>query len=70
MTVLEKINPYEFLPDKFIIIEREIYLNCAAGYGTTKLSNTFFENKLKVRATTRNWNTVNKLMELAIRSEF
>jgi uncharacterized protein (DUF1697 family) len=62
---IEKINQFDFLPDKFIIIEREIYLNCAAGYGTTKLSNTFFENKLKVRATTRNWNTVNKLLELA-----
>jgi uncharacterized protein (DUF1697 family) len=63
--IIEKINHFDFLPDKFIIIESEIYLDCAAGYGTTKLSNTFFENKLKVRATTRNWNTVNKLLELA-----
>jgi uncharacterized protein (DUF1697 family) len=62
---IEKINHFEFLPDKFIIVEREIYLNCAAGYGTTKLSNTFFENKFKMRATTRNWKTVNKLLELA-----
>jgi uncharacterized protein (DUF1697 family) len=62
---IEKINPFNFLPDKFFIVEREIYLNCASGYGTTKLSNTFFENKFKVKATTRNWNTVNKLLELA-----
>jgi uncharacterized protein (DUF1697 family) len=26
----------------------------------------FFENKLKVTATTRNWNTVNKLLAIAI----
>jgi len=65
---VEKINHFDFLPDKFIINEKEVYLNCAAGYGTTKLSNTFFENKLKVRATTRNWNTVNKLLELAIKT--
>jgi len=62
---VEKINHFDFLPDKFFFFGKEIYLNCAAGYGTTKLSNTFFENKLKVRATTRNWNTVNKLFELA-----
>jgi uncharacterized protein (DUF1697 family) len=62
---IEKINPLGFLPDKFRIIEREIYIDCAGGYGTTKLSNTFFENKLKVRATTRNWNTAKKLFELA-----
>jgi uncharacterized protein (DUF1697 family) len=29
------------------------------------LSNNFFEQKLKVKATTRNWKTVNKLVELA-----
>lgn len=62
---IEKINHFDFLPDKFIIIDREVYLDCSGGYGTTRLSNTFFENKLKVRATTRNWNTVNKLVELA-----
>jgi uncharacterized protein (DUF1697 family) len=62
---LEKINPVNYLPDRFIILGKEIYLDCAAGYGTTKLSNTFFENKLKVRATTRNWKTVNALVELA-----
>lgn len=62
---LDNINPFNFLPDKFKFNNREIYLDCASGYGTTKLSNTFFENKLKVKATTRNWNTVNKLLELA-----
>lgn len=62
---VEKLSHLSFLPDRFIIIEKEVYLNCAGGYGTTKLSNTFFENKLKVKATTRNWNTVNKLTELA-----
>jgi uncharacterized protein (DUF1697 family) len=64
-TDIEKIRPFNSLPDKFHFNRREIYLNCASGYGTTKLSNTFFENKLKVKATTRNWNTVNKLLELA-----
>jgi uncharacterized protein (DUF1697 family) len=60
-----KINPFDFKPDTFIISKKEIYINCASGYGTTKLSNTFFESRLKVRATTRNWKTVNNLVELA-----
>ena len=62
---IEKINQFDFFPDKFIILGREVYLDCAGGYGTTKLSNNFFESKLKIKATTRNWNTVNKLVELA-----
>jgi uncharacterized protein (DUF1697 family) len=52
-------------PDQFIIIEKEIYLHCPNGYGISKLSNNFFENKLKVSATTRNWKTVNKLAAMA-----
>jgi uncharacterized protein (DUF1697 family) len=66
---IQKIRPFDFLPDKFHFNRREIYLNCASGYGTTKLSNTFFENKLKVKATTRNWKTVNKLLELVKETE-
>jgi len=55
----------DFPPDQFIIIEKEIYLHCPDGYGISKLSNNFFENKLKVIATTRNWRTVNKLADMA-----
>jgi uncharacterized protein (DUF1697 family) len=51
--------------DRFILNGREIYLYCPGGYGNTKLSNAFFESKLKVIATTRNWNTVNKLLEIS-----
>jgi uncharacterized protein (DUF1697 family) len=51
--------------DRFKIREKEIYLYCPNGYGTSKLSNNFFERKFKVTATTRNWKTVNKLVELA-----
>ena len=59
---IEKLN---FSPDEFVITGREIYLHCPGGYGNTKLSNNFFEKKLFVKATTRNWNTVNKLWEMA-----
>jgi uncharacterized protein (DUF1697 family) len=51
--------------DEYMISGQEIYLFCPNGYGKTKLSNSFFEKKLKVAATTRNWKTVNALYEIA-----
>ncbi|HOZ83777.1 MAG TPA: DUF1697 domain-containing protein [Bacteroidia bacterium] len=51
--------------DLFVFGERCIYLYCPDGYGNTKLTNSFFESKLKVTATTRNWKTVNELLRLA-----
>jgi uncharacterized protein (DUF1697 family) len=54
-----------YLPDRFDVIGREVYLHCPDGYGRTKLTNAFWERKLGVAATTRNWRTVNKLLEMA-----
>jgi len=51
--------------DDFALGEQEIFLFCPGGYGTTKLSNTFFEKKLGVIATTRNWKTINALYAMA-----
>jgi len=42
-----------------------VYLYCPMGYGVSKISNTFFERKLSVRATTRNWQTVTALERMA-----
>jgi uncharacterized protein (DUF1697 family) len=52
-------------PDRFHCCGQEIYLYCPNGFGGTKLSITTFEKLLAVGATTRNWNTVNKLWEMA-----
>jgi uncharacterized protein (DUF1697 family) len=51
--------------DRFNCCGREIFLHCPNGFGRTKLSINAFEKILSVRATTRNWNTVNKLREMA-----
>jgi uncharacterized protein (DUF1697 family) len=64
---IEIIESLSFAFDRFMISGKEIYLYCPGGYGNTKLSNSFFESKLKVTATTRNWNTVNKLLELSLK---
>ena len=52
--------------DSFRLVGREIYLYCPGGYGNTRFSNTFFEKKLGVAATTRNWRTVNVLASMAV----
>lgn len=58
------LNPEAYLPDTFHISGKVIYLYTPGGYGSTKLSNTFFENKLKITATTRNWKTIQELYTL------
>ncbi|MDQ1418687.1 MAG: hypothetical protein QOJ52_649 [Acidimicrobiaceae bacterium] len=51
-------------PDEFRLLGRQVYLYCPNGYGRTKLNNAFFERKLAVAATTRNWRTVTNLAAL------
>ena len=63
--LVEKLNSVNYLPDEFIISGKAIYVYCPNGYGRTKINNNFFENKLKANATTRNWKTVNVLLDLA-----
>jgi uncharacterized protein (DUF1697 family) len=62
--LLEKIKVFQYLPDRYEIIGKNVFVFCAAGYGTSKLVNSFFESKLKTPATTRNWKTVMKLHEM------
>ncbi|PWB50581.1 MAG: hypothetical protein C3F13_16650 [Anaerolineales bacterium] len=50
----------EYAPGKM-----EVFLFCPNGYGKTKLSNSFFERKLGVPVTTRNWNTLEALYRMA-----
>ncbi|MCF4100382.1 DUF1697 domain-containing protein [Gillisia sp. M10.2A] len=52
-------------PDRFIIDGKEVFLYCEGKYHQSKLTNNFFEKKLKVPATTRNWKTILKLLELS-----
>jgi uncharacterized protein (DUF1697 family) len=56
----------DFSPDKFQVIGKDAFIFCSAGYSDSKLTNQFFESKLGVSATTRNWKTVVKLNELAM----
>lgn len=53
--------------DEWRLEGKEIYLHCPSGYGKTKLSNNLFERAFAVAATTRNWRTVNALLEMSTR---
>ena len=61
---LDKLENVDYSPDEFQIIGQDIFIYCEK-YGRTKLNNGFFERKLKVSATTRNWKTINKLLDIA-----
>lgn len=61
----ERLAGVAYPPDQFTLIGNDVFLYCPVSYGNTKLSNQFFESKLKVTATTRNWKTINQLVELA-----
>jgi uncharacterized protein (DUF1697 family) len=57
------LQPYKAPEEELMIMGREAYL-VTPGYGNSKLSNALVEKKLGVTATTRNWATVNKVLEL------
>lgn len=61
---VEKIAGTTFGKDSFALHGREVYIHCPDGYGSSKLNNNWFESKLNVRATTRNWRTVNELVRI------
>lgn len=62
---LDKIINVKYEQDEFNSIKKAVYLYCPNGSGNSKLTNTFFENKLKVNATTRNWKTALELLNIA-----
>lgn len=62
---IDKAVTVSYEPDKFKIDDKDVFICCAGKYHESKLTNTFFEKQLKVGATTRNWKTVMKLLELS-----
>jgi len=63
-TAVKVLKPLATGRERVRILNREIYLYCPDGYGNIKLSNNAVEKKLSVVATTRNWRTVNTLLEM------
>ncbi|MCX6219989.1 MAG: DUF1697 domain-containing protein [Bacteroidia bacterium] len=61
----DKIKNVNFQPVAFRLLGSAIYLYCPAGYSKSKLTNGFLENKLGIKATTRNWRTLTELVQMA-----
>jgi len=63
--LVKSIADFDAGADRFEINGQFVYLRCEGKYHKSKLTNNFFEKKLEVSATTRNWRTVGKLLEMA-----
>jgi uncharacterized protein (DUF1697 family) len=62
---IQKVINVYYPPDKFKIIGKEIFIFCPNGFGRTKLYTNFFEKKMNVIGTARNWKTITTITDLA-----
>jgi len=58
------LDPRRSAPDAFAVVGREAFLQLPNGMARTKLTNAYFDSKLKTVSTARNWRTVLKLLEM------
>ncbi len=63
--LVNQLDPARSFPDEFVVQGREIYLHLPNGVARSKLTNAYFDVKLKTICTGRNWRTVVKLAALA-----
>ena len=61
---IDQLRKYNRGDDVFKIVDNVLYLKLATSAADSKLTNVFIENKLGVKATTRNWNTTLKIFEM------
>lgn len=61
---IEELKKVRFEPEEYIIDKDVIFFFSPNGYGRAKMNNNYFENKLDVMATTRNWKSMNKFREI------
>jgi len=63
--LIEKVEKETYPNETFNITHECIYFYSSVGYGKAKCNNNFFERKLEVSATTRNYKTMVKLLSLS-----
>lgn len=63
--LVNNISELSYPNEEFKITDKAVYFYCLVGYGKAKLGNNFFERKLKVTATARNYKTMVKLLSLS-----
>ena len=63
--LVESMMATKYPNEEFQIIDSCVYIYYTNGYGKAKCGTNFFERKLKVSATARNYRTLKKLIELS-----
>ncbi len=63
--LLEGFLSTDFSPDRVRVVRDTIYTLYATKHSASKFNNNYFERKLKVATTTRNLNTISKLIALS-----
>ena len=58
------LDPDRSPPDEFVVRGGEIYLHLPNGAASSKLTNAYFDSKLKTISSGRNWRTVTTLLEM------
>ncbi|QBR13127.1 DUF1697 domain-containing protein [Sphingobacterium sp. CZ-2] len=62
---IDALEALDISPEEYHLNEDLLYFYLPNGMSNSKLNNNFFEKKLKVNATGRNLNTINKMLQLA-----
>lgn len=60
-----RLDPADYAPEQFRVGEREIYAHSPDGLGRSKLMPVLSRTGRDLGATTRNWNTVSRLLAMA-----
>jgi uncharacterized protein (DUF1697 family) len=61
---IAKLEPERFPNEKFAVVGREMYVLYDDGMGNSKFTPAYYERRLNVPGTGRNWNTVTKVLAL------
>lgn len=64
-SLVEDFRRLSFSPDEVKVVGSTIYTLYATKHSDSKFNNNLFERKLKVVSTTRNFNTMSRLVELS-----
>ena len=58
------LDPQRSPGDAFVVKGKDVFLSLGNGAAKTKLTNDYFDRRLATTSTSRNWRTVQKLLEL------
>lgn len=61
---IQTLDPARSPGDSYQIISQDIFIHLPNGVANSKLTNAYFDSRLKTTGTQRNWRTVTKLLEM------